>query len=151
MPTLIVPRPESDDDKTGKGKKSSNTKGQQHNPVGHGNKGKRKADNSSDFVANTNAQGNGRRRKGKPPPQNGGSGINLEQLLNQHCPRHKTLERPSGHLWKDCFIMNEYKNSNLFQDNHGPGGGSGSGSHGPGYGGGGSSSGFQGNQDNHGN
>ena len=47
--------PESDDDKTGKGMKSSNTKGQQHNPVGHGNSGKRKADNSLNFVANTNA------------------------------------------------------------------------------------------------
>ena len=46
--------------------------------------------------------------------------------------------------------MKEYKNSNLFQVNHGPGGGSGSGSHGPGYGGGGSSSGFQGNQGNQG-
>ena len=38
--------PESDDDKTGKGKKSGHTKGQQHNPAGHGNNGKRKADNS---------------------------------------------------------------------------------------------------------
>ena len=45
----------SDDDKTGKGKKSGNAKGQQHNPVSHGNSGKRKADNSLDFVANTNA------------------------------------------------------------------------------------------------
>ena len=31
--------------------------------------------------------------------------------------------------------MKEYKNSNLFHDGHGPGGGSGPGSHGPGYGG----------------
>lgn len=45
--------------------------------------------------------------------------------------------------------MKEYKNSNLFQDNHGPGGSSGSGSHGLGYDGGGSNSGFQG-QDNQG-
>ena len=44
--------------------------------------------------------------------------------------------------------MREYKNSNLFQDNHGLGGGSGSGSHGPGNGGDGSNSGFQGNQGN---
>ena len=29
--------PESDDDKTGKGKKSGNAKGQHHNPTGHGN------------------------------------------------------------------------------------------------------------------
>ena len=43
--------PESDDDKTGKGKKGGSTKGQQHNPAGHGNSGKRKADNSLDFVA----------------------------------------------------------------------------------------------------
>ena len=34
--------PESDDEKQGKGKKCSNTKGQQHNPAGHGNNGKRK-------------------------------------------------------------------------------------------------------------
>ena len=33
--------PESDDDKTGKGKRNSNTKGQQHNPTGHGNSIKR--------------------------------------------------------------------------------------------------------------
>ena len=59
--------PEFEDDKTGKGKKSGSTKGQQHNPVGHGNNGKRKADNSLDFVASTSAQDNGQRRKGKPP------------------------------------------------------------------------------------
>ena len=47
--------------------------------------------------------------------------------------------------------MREFKNSNLFQDGHGPGGGSGLGSHGPGYGGGSSGSGFQGNQSGHGN
>ena len=45
--------PESDDDKTGKGK-SGNAKGQHHNPAGHGNGDKRKADNGLDFVANTN-------------------------------------------------------------------------------------------------
>ena len=46
--------------------------------------------------------------------------------------------------------MKEYKNSDVFQNNHGLGGGSGSDSHGPGYGGGGSNSGFQG-QGNQGN
>lgn len=51
--------PESDDEKQGKGKKSSNTKWQQHNPAGHGNNGKCKADNNLDFVANTNTQNNG--------------------------------------------------------------------------------------------
>ena len=59
--------PESDDDKPGKGTKNGNTKGQQHNPAGHGNNGKHKTDNSLDFVANTNTQDNGQRRKGKPP------------------------------------------------------------------------------------
>ena len=59
--------PESDDENPGKGKKSNNTKGQQHNTTGHGNNGKRKADNSLDFVANTNTQDNGQRCKGKPP------------------------------------------------------------------------------------
>ena len=59
--------PEFDEEKPGKGKKSGNTKGQQHNPAGHGNNGKRKADNNFDFVANTNTQNNGQRHKGKPP------------------------------------------------------------------------------------
>ena len=45
--------PESDEEKPEKGKKSAGTKGQ-HNQIGHGNNGKRKADNNSDFVANTN-------------------------------------------------------------------------------------------------
>ena len=46
--------------------------------------------------------------------------------------------------------MKEYRNSNLFHNNHGLNGGSGSGSHGPGYDGGGSNSRLQGkaNQDN---
>ena len=60
--------PESDDEKPGKGKKSGKTKGQHHNPVNQGGNGKCKADNSFDFVANTNTQNNGMRRKGKPPP-----------------------------------------------------------------------------------
>ena len=59
--------PESEEDKPGKGKKNGNTKGQQHNSAGHGNNGKRKTDNSLDFVANTNAQDNGQCRKGKQP------------------------------------------------------------------------------------
>ena len=59
--------PDSEEDKPGKGKKNGNAKGQQHNPAGHGNNGKRKADNSLDFVANTNAQDNGQRHKGKMP------------------------------------------------------------------------------------
>ena len=48
--------PESDDEKPGKGKKSSNTRGKQHNPPNQGGNGKRKADGSLDFVANTNTQ-----------------------------------------------------------------------------------------------
>ena len=59
--------PDSEEDKPGKGKKNGNMKGQQHNPAGHGNSGKRKVDNSLDFVANTNAQENGQCRKGKQP------------------------------------------------------------------------------------
>ena len=72
--------PESDDEKPEKGKKNGGTKGYQHNQVGHGNNGKRKADNL-DFVANTNMQGNAQHRKGKPPQC--GGGMNLERLLNQ--------------------------------------------------------------------
>ncbi|EMS59304.1 Cation/H(+) antiporter 15 [Triticum urartu] len=56
--------PDSEEDKLGKGKKNGSAKGQQHNPAGHGNNGKRKADNSLDFVANTNTQENGQRHKG---------------------------------------------------------------------------------------
>ena len=47
--------PDSEEDKPEKGKKNGNAKGRQHNPAGHGNAGKRKADSSLDFVANTNA------------------------------------------------------------------------------------------------
>ena len=50
--------PESDDEKAGKGKKSGNAKGPQHNPSNQGGNNKRKADGSLEFVANTNAQGN---------------------------------------------------------------------------------------------
>ena len=47
--------PESDDEKTGKGKKSGNAKGPQHNPSNQGGNNERKADGSSEFVANINA------------------------------------------------------------------------------------------------
>ena len=119
--------PESDDEKTGKGKKNGNAKGQQHNPVNQGGNGKRKADGSSEFVANTNAHGNNQRHKGRPPPRTGGSGPTLEQLLNEPCPRHGTPEKLATHLWKDCTIMKAFKNSNAFDGNHGMGGGSGGG------------------------
>ena len=59
--------PDSDEEKPEKGKKNGGTKGQQHNPAGHGNNGKCKADNSLDFVANTNTQDNGPCSKGKQP------------------------------------------------------------------------------------
>lgn len=71
--------------------------------------------------------------------------------MNQPCPKHGTQEKPATHLWKDCFIMREFKNSDLFQYDHGPSSGSGPGFHGPGYGGGNSGSGFQGNQGGQGN
>ena len=113
--------------------------------MGQGNNGKRKADGGSDFVANTNMQSNNQRRKGKSStPRFGGPKFNLEAIMNQPCPKHGTQEKSASHLWKDCFIMREYRNSSFFQNNHGPNGGSGSGSRGPGFGGGGSSSGFQG-------
>src|SRR6187399_1715191 len=48
--------PDSDNDKSGKVNK--NGKVPQPNPVSQGHNGKRKADSSSDFVANTNAQEN---------------------------------------------------------------------------------------------
>ena len=116
--------PESDDEKTGKGKKNGNGKGPQHNPANQGGN-KRKADGSLEFVANTNAQGNNQRRKGRPPSWSGGSGPTLEQLLNELCPRHGTQQKSATHLWKDCMIMKAFKNSNMFDGNHGQGGGSG--------------------------
>ena len=47
--------------------------------------------------------------------------------------------------------MREFKNSDLFWNDHGPSGGSGPGSYGPGYGGGNSGPGFQSNLGGHGN
>ena len=141
--------PESDDDKTGKGKRNNNSKGQQHHLAGNGGGGKRKADGNMDFVANTNAQDNGQRRKGRPKNRNGVPNPNpnrLNYLLSQPCPRHGTKEEPANHLWKDCFIMQEFKNSNNFWYDHESGGGSGSG---PCYGGGSSGSGFNGNPGGH--
>ena len=134
--------PESDDEEPEKGKKNVGAKGQQHNQASHGNNGRHKADNNSGFVANTNVQGNNQRRKGKPPPRGGGSGMNLERLLNQPCPKHGTQDKLATHLWKDCFIMREFKNSDLFRYDHGPSGDTGPGLHGPGYGGGNSGLGF---------
>ena len=88
-----------------------------------------------EFVANASSQGNNQRRKGRPPPRAGGSGPTLEQLLNEPCPRHGSREKPATHLWKDCAIRKAFKNSNAFNGNNGPGGGSGTGGfHGPGGG-----------------
>ena len=69
--------PASDDEKTGKGKKNGNGKGPQHNLASQGGN-KRKADDGMEFVANTNTQNNGQRRKGKPPPRIGGQ----DSILN---------------------------------------------------------------------
>src|SRR3989337_3708409 len=54
--------PGSDEEKSNKGKKNDNGKGQQPNMTGHnqGSNGKRKqSDGGSDFVANTNTQNDG--------------------------------------------------------------------------------------------
>ena len=125
--------PESDEEKVGKGKKNGNAKGQHHNTVGQNSK-RKQTDGGSDFVANTNMQSNNQRRKGKlSMPQFGGPNLNLEAIMNQPCPKHGSQEEPANHLWKDCFIMREYRNSGFFKDNHGPHGESGSGSHGPSF------------------
>ena len=107
--------PDSDEEKAGKGKKSGNTKGQQHNTVGHSGNGKCKADGNLDFVANTNTQNNNQHRKGKPPWL-GGPKFNIKAMMNQPCPKHGTREKPANHLWKDCLIMREYRNSNFFPE-----------------------------------
>lgn len=128
--------PETDDDEAGKGKKNSNSKGHQYKPAGHGNGAKCKADGSMDFVVNTNAQDKGQRSRGKAANRNGAPNPNpdrLNYLLNQPCPKHGTKEAPANHLWKDCYIMQEFKNSNAFRYDRGSGGGSGSGFHGPGH------------------
>src|SRR3954462_913678 len=51
-----------------------------------------------------------------------------------------------NHLWKDCYIMQEFKSSNAFRYDPSSGGGTGSG---PGYGGGNSGSGFNSNPGGH--
>src|SRR3954470_17702366 len=131
MLILIVPRiPSLMMKRHGRVKKNGNSKGQQHHSAGNGRGGKRKADGNMDFVANTNAQDKGQRRKGKPPNRSGAPNPNpdrLNYLLNQPCPKHGTKEVPANHLWKDCYIMQEFKNSNAFRYDHGLGGGSGSG------------------------
>ena len=88
--------PDADGDKSGKANK--NGKPMQAYPAGTGYNGKRKEEGSSDFVANTNAQDNGQRRKGRPPPRNGRPPINLERQLNMPCPRHGTVENPATHI-----------------------------------------------------
>ena len=128
--------PDSEDERSGKGKKSSGMKGQQYNPTNQGGNGKRKAD---DFVANTATCNYNQCRKGQQAPR---IGFDLEAMLNQPCPKHGTDQKPATHSWKDCSIMRSFRES--IQRHHGPNGGSGSGSHGLGHGGGGSNSGFQG-------
>ena len=61
--------PESDGEKTGKGKRSDSRKGQQHNPENQ-NSNKRKADDNPELVANV-TQGNNQRHKGKWPRSGG--------------------------------------------------------------------------------
>src|SRR5215216_2590505 len=108
--------PETDEEKTGKGKKNGNAKGQQHNTAGQGNNGKRKADDGSDFVANTNAQNNNQSRQGKTSaPRLGGPKFNIDAVMNQPCPKHSTPDKPATHMWKDCFIMREYRNSSFIR------------------------------------
>ena len=48
-------------------------------------------------------------------PRFGGPKFNLEAIMNQPCPKHGTQEKPTSHLWKDCFIMREYRNSSFFR------------------------------------
>ena len=72
--------PKSDIDKIGNAKRSGNAKGQHHNPAGHGNGGKRKADHGLDFEANINTHDKGQRRKGKPPQRGGRPNPNPDRL-----------------------------------------------------------------------
>lgn len=101
--------PEPDEEKPGKGKKSSNTKGQHHNPANQG------ATVSTRLIIVWILWQTPTRRimasviKGKPNPRFRGPNFNLEEMLNQPCPKHGTQENPAAHLWKDCFIMREYR------------------------------------------
>ena len=82
---------DSEDERSGKGKKSSGMKGQQYNPNNQGDNGKRKAD---DFVANTGARNYNQRRKGGPTQ---GTRFDLDAILNQPCPKHGTDQKPATH------------------------------------------------------
>ena len=55
--------PDSEDERSGKGKKSNGMKGQQYNPTNQSSNSKRKAD---DFVANTGVRNYNQRCKGPP-------------------------------------------------------------------------------------
>mgnify|MGYP007071364961 CR=1 FL=1 len=95
--------PGSNDEKSSKGKKNGNGKGQQQNTMGHnGNHqasgGKRRCpDGGSDFVANTNAGFKGQRRNDKGKLAFGGKNFNLEAMLNEPCPKHSLLEQLVTH------------------------------------------------------
>lgn len=83
--------------------------------AGQSGNGKHKPDGNLDFVANTNTQNNNQHRKGKPP-RLGGPKFNIESMMNQPCPKHGTHEKLANHLWKDCFIMREYRNSIFLEE-----------------------------------
>jgi hypothetical protein len=104
--------PGSDDDKSNKGKKNGNGKGQQQNVTGNngnnqGNGGKqRHPDGGSDLVANTNTGHKNQHRNGNgKPPFGGAKPFNLEVMLNEPCPKHSFPNKPSTHAWKDCWVM----------------------------------------------
>ena len=111
---------ESDDEKSGKGKKNaakavqnpSQTNGNQQSQ----NNNKRKnGEGNSDFVANTNTGYKNQR------PNSGYRGNNrnfrpnsfaqAQQALKGPCPQHSKNGRIANHSWENCFIMDEIKNN----------------------------------------
>ena len=62
--------------------------------------------------------------------------FSLEEMLSKPCPEHSRPEKPANHLWKNCYIMREFRKYSVQQhcDNgDGRSGGSGMGGSGSGY------------------
>lgn len=70
----------------------------------HGGNGKRgRQEESSDLVANTNANNSNQRQKkrgysGKKPR-------NYNEILKGPCPHHAMADGPATHSWEDCYVM----------------------------------------------
>src|SRR6187401_1201620 len=135
--------PKSEGDKTGKASKSG--KPVPVNPVTSSFLGKRKAENSSDFVANTQAQGGLQVNPQGSTLQTGGGNPGWEQDLDQPCLKHSGRGRIARHTIRECIPFMKAGNGRFNPPSRPPNGGSGPGFYGPGYQGNNSGSGYRGN------